>query len=166
MAARVSQMMIQQIMQNLKTMSEDLNMSISQLHELQYKYLALKDYLKVDSSSLEEIANTLRLEDFNSAATKADQEEKLQESSIVSQESTITITSTAKDEKGEDRGIFRSRIKLSESGVPDLITNLTGKKVGDTVQVSLNGLEHTVKLLSIRDSNPSLQEVSNSGTTQ
>jgi hypothetical protein len=151
MAARVSQMMIQQLMQNVKSMSEDLGSALNQLYEMQYKYAALQKHLSIDSAALDVIANELRLKDFESAAVKADEKENLEVADIAQADSTVTITSTATDSNGQDRGIFRSRIKLSESGVPDLINNLTGKKVGEKVAVKLNDVDHIVELLAIRN---------------
>lgn len=160
MASRINQMMTQQLMQNLKAMSEDLNVALTQLYELQYKYTALQKHLNVNSADLEKIANDLRLKDFDEASDKADIKDQLESADIVGDDSTVTITSTATDAQGSERGIFRSRIKLSESGVPDLIKELTGKKVGDKVKVKLNELDHEVELLSIR--NPKVVEVAQS----
>lgn len=159
MAGRVSQMMIQQLLQNVKTMGDDLSMALNQLYELQYKYSALQQYLNVDSLSLAKIANELRLQDFNEAAAKADLKDGLTSSDVATKDSTITITSIAADSEGKERGIFRSRIKLSESGVPELISALEGKRVGDVVKVQLNGLEHQVELLSIKDGQPTQEAV-------
>ena len=141
------------MLQNVKNISQDLSSSLNQLFELQYKVLAIQKHLNLDVNVLNEIANQQRLSDFNDASSKADQEESLLAADTVTNDSTIVITSTATDEKGNDSGIFRSRIKLSESGVPDLITSLTGKTVGERVNVTLNGIEHEVELLSVR--NPS-----------
>jgi hypothetical protein len=44
---------------------------------------------------------------------------------------------------------------LSESGVPALIQDLQGKGVGDKVTAKLNGLDHEVEVLSIRNPSPS-----------
>ncbi len=151
MASRISQMMIQQLMQNVKSMSEDLGSALNQLYELQYKYTALQKHLNLNVEDLNKIANEQRLKDFDEASVKADEKENLEVAETVEADSTITLTSVAKDEQGNDRGIFRSRIKLSESGVPDLINGLTGKKVGDKVQVKLNGVDHEVELLSVRN---------------
>lgn len=151
MASRMSQMMTQQLMQSVKSMSEDLGNALNQLYELQYKYTALRKHLNLPVEALDEIANQQRLVDFNEASAKQDVKDGLIEASEVSDDSTITLTSSAKDESGNDRGIFRSRLKLSECGVPDLITGLAGKKVGDKVTVKLNGIDHEVELLSIRN---------------
>lgn len=150
MSVRVSQMMIQQLMQNVKSMGDDLGSASNQLFDLMYKFNAIQEHLKINPDTIVGIANNLRLDDFNKASANADAKEDLIGSDLVDDNSTITITSTAKDDSGQDRGIFRSRLKLSESGVPDLISKLNGKRVGERVQISLNGLDHEVELLSIR----------------
>jgi hypothetical protein len=151
MAGRISQMMTQQLMQSVKSMSEDLGSALNQLYELQYKYNAVTKHLKLDEKVLNDIANVQRLTDFEEAAVKQDQKENLVNAEVVAADSTVVITSVATDEKGNDRGIFRSRLKLSECGVPDLIQGLDGKKVGEKVAVKLNGFDHTVELLAIRN---------------
>ena len=150
MAGRISQMMTQQLMQSVKSMSDDLGAALNQLYELQYKYNAVTKHLGLDEKALNELANQQRLVDFNDAAAKQDTKDGLVAADTVEADSTVVITSTATDEQGNDRGIFRSRLKLSESGVPDLISGLAGKKVGDKVQAKLNGQDHTVEVLAIR----------------
>ena len=108
MAGRISQMMTQQLMQSVKTMSEDLGAIGNQLYEAQYQLGAVKNLLKLDAEALNKIANEQRLIDFNEAAAKQDLKEGLVAADVVDTESTITITSTATDESGKDRGIFRS----------------------------------------------------------
>lgn len=152
MANQISQMMVKQLMQSVKSMSDDLGFALNQLNDLQYKNTALIKHFNVSTETLDKLANEQRLLDFNEAAEKADAKESLVVADVASGESTVTITSTAKDESGNDRGIFRSRIKLVESGSPDLIAALTGKKAGDKVQVKLNGVDHEVELLAIRNS--------------
>lgn len=159
MAGRISQMMTQQLMQSVKTMSEDLGAIGNQLYEAQYQLGAVKNLLKLDAEALNKIANEQRLIDFNEAAAKQDLKEGLVAADVVDTESTITITSTATDESGKDRGIFRSRLKLAESGVPALIAGLQGKKVGEKVTVQINGLDHTVELLGIANPAAAVQAV-------
>ncbi|MDF0679189.1 MAG: hypothetical protein P0107_09195, partial [Nitrosomonas sp.] len=131
--------------------SEDLSYSLNQQYELQYKYTALQKHLNLDAEALNKIANEQRLADFDEASAKQDKKDNLTAATTVSADSTVTITSIAKDEAGNDRGIFRSRLKLSESGAPDLIKGLEGKSVGDRVTVTLNGVSHDVELLAIRN---------------
>lgn len=165
MATRISQMMIKQLMESLKSVSEDLGFALNQLSELQYNYGALQKHFNIPAETLNNLANAQRLIDFNEASAKEDIKSNLLTVDEVSADSIITLTSDAKDEEGKDRGIFRSRIKLSESGSPDLITALTGKKVGDKVQVKLNGIDHLVEVLSIKNA-PVALEASTTETIQ
>lgn len=151
MAGRISQMLVQQLMQSVKSMSDDLGSTLNQLYELQYKYNALVKHMNVDVNALNELANKQRLVDFEDAATKQDAKDNLVVADVVEADSTVVITSTAQDDKGVDCGLFRSRLKLSESGVPDLMKSLEGKKVGDKVVTKLNGVDHTIELLAIRN---------------
>lgn len=157
MAVRITQMMVQQLLENNKSMQTDLSQAIGQLTELQYKVLALQDILNVDLKQMADIVNGRRLNDFNDAATRQDAKENLKEAESVTTDSTVIITSTAKD----DSGIFRSRLKLAECGVPTLIEGLQGKQVGTKVAVQLNGIDHEVELLAIREPTKTAQESTN-----
>lgn len=154
MSVRISQMLLQQMLTNVKTMGEELAMVTSQSMEMSYKVQAMQKHFNLDSAELDKIANVQRLKDFDEAAEKADKRENLLTGDVVSEDSTITITSTAVDLNGKDAGIFRSRLKLGECGVPALITALTGAKVGDKATLTLNNAEHTVEVLAIRNPAP------------
>lgn len=147
-ATRITQMMLQQLLQNNKTMSEDLGRSLNQLYELQYKVMAVQKALNLDPKQLDEIANKQRSMDFDEAAAKEDAKMGMLDGDMVGENSTVVLTSTT---EGEDKGIFRSRVKLSEAGVPALTTALMGKKVGEKAKVMLNDVEHTVEVLSIKE---------------
>jgi hypothetical protein len=148
-SVQISQMMTQQLMQNMQNMSNDLGNALNQLYEMQYKFTAIKEALNLDSATLDIIANKHRLVDFEASAAKANIKDNLVEGTAVESDSWVIVTSTAADATGKDRGIFRSRFKLSECGAPALITGLAGKCVGDKVIVKLNELDHEVTLLSI-----------------
>jgi hypothetical protein len=151
MAGRISQMMTQQLMQSVKTMSDDLGFALNQLSELQYKYGAVVKALNLSAEDLNKIGNEQRLVDFDEASAKADVKDGLESADAVREDSTVTITSSAKDPEGHDRGIFRSRLKLADCGVPALIQELKDKSPGAKVTVALNGLDHEVELLSVRN---------------
>jgi len=153
-AASITQRMVQQLMINMKRMSDDMGNAFNQLYELQYKYIALQKALNVDVVTLDKIANEQRLIDFNSGVANENTKEGLVFSNVVTDNSVITITSLAKDNTGKDCGIFRSRLKLAECGVPELIRALTGQQVGVKVVVKLNSVDHEVELLSISDPEP------------
>jgi hypothetical protein len=147
MAGRISQMMTQQIMQNMKTMGEDLSRAMNLISELQYKILAIQKVAGLDVEKMNEVANAQRLVDFNEASDKEDKERGFTEGDIVNEQSVVILTSTTEE---KDRGIFRSRLKLAECGVPDLINAFMGRGVGAKAIVSLNGLDHEVELLAVR----------------
>jgi hypothetical protein len=150
-SVRISQMMLKQMMDNMQGMANDISNAMNQLYEMQYKYIAIKEHLNLDPSALDSIANRHRLVDFEVASAKQDTQDNLEVGATVETDSTIVITSAAVDATGADKGIFRSRLKLSECGVPSLIADLAGKQVGDRVQVKLNDVDHLVELLAIRN---------------
>lgn len=155
MASRISQMMTQQLMNNMKNMQQDIGRALGLLNETQYKLLAVQQVAKLDVTQMNEIANVLRLKDFNEASDREDVEGQFTLGDTVDKESTIILTSTTKN---VDQGIFRSRIKLANCGVPDLINAFAGAQVGAKATVSLNGVEHEVELLGIRNPAPVVAE--------
>jgi hypothetical protein len=147
MAGRISQMMTQQIMQNLKSMHEDLTRSMGIISELQYKILAVQRVSGLSIDEMNKVANEQRLVDFTEASDKEDAAQGFTVGDLVNEQSTVVLTSTTEE---KDRGIFRSRLKLSDCGVPDLIQAFMGRDVGAKALVMLNGLEHEVELLAVR----------------
>jgi hypothetical protein len=147
-ASRITQAMIQQLIQNSKNIGDDLNRALGMLNELQYKVLALQKFTSVSPSELNAEIETMRLKDFTDASDKEDAEKKYAVVDTVAEDSVVILTSTTAS--SPDRGFFRSKIKLSESGVPDLISGLVGKTVGHTLSVKLNGEDHAITLLGVR----------------
>lgn len=153
MAGRVTQMMVQQMMQNMQNVSQDLGKAFATINELQYKILAMQSVGNFDMKAMQAKAEELRLNDFIEASDAEDKQGNFSMGDKVQDSSTVIITSTTAD----GAGIFRSRIKLAECGVPDLIKGLTGQPVGTKVACKLNGADHMVELLGIR--NPPLANV-------
>lgn len=147
MAMRISQMMTQQMMQSQQKIQQDLGQALGLINELQYKILAVQRLTGLQPAALASIADELRLTDFNEASDQEDAEKGFTNGEVVDSESTVILTSITTE---ADKGIFRSKIKLSECGVPDLISGLTGKAVGTKIEVSLNGANHVVELLAIK----------------
>ena len=152
MASRISQMMTQQIMQNSKAMHEDLSRAMNIISELQYKILAVQKVAGLDIEKMNEVANEQRLIDFNEASDKEDSERGFTNGDLVNEQSVVILTSTTTEVK--DQGIFRSRLKLAECGVPDLISAFMGRGIGAKALVSLNGVEHEVELLAVKQPAP------------
>ncbi len=148
MAARITQMMVQQLVQNNRNMSEDVSKLFQQFTELQYKFLGLQKHLAIDVEQLGKVTNELRLADFHEASDKEDLKEGFTTIDAVEDDSTVILTSTTG--AGQDAGIFRSRVKLTDTGSPELIQALAGKPVGTKASVKLNGVDHEVELLGVR----------------
>jgi hypothetical protein len=148
-ASRITQAMIQQLLQNNKNMGEDLNKAMGMLNELQYKILAMQKLSPVSALKVAEEVELLKLNDFNEASDKEDAQKGYTVLDTVEDSSNIVIL-TSTTSSIPDKGIFRSKITLSEAGVPDLVSGLIGKPVGTKVSVRLNGEEHLVELLGVR----------------
>jgi hypothetical protein len=111
--------------------------------------------LNVDEATLNAKADAIKLEDYNKASDKEDAEKGLSVADVIAEDSIVIVTSTCDD---KDKEIFRSKFKLNEAGVPDLQANLLGKKVGDKVEVALNGITHNLEVLGIRTAPPVVTE--------
>ena len=155
MAGRVTQMMVQQMMQQFQNLSKDLGKAFGTINEMQYKILAMQSTGNFDMVALQAKAEELRLNDFIEASDAEDAAGNFTIGETVQDDSTVIITSTT---PGQDAGIFRSRIKLAECGVPALTTGFAGAKVGAKVTCQLNGADHVVELLAIRNPPPAVVE--------
>jgi hypothetical protein len=158
MAGRITQMMVQQMMQNMQNLSGDLGKAFGTINELQYKILAMQSVGNFDMDVMAKKAEELRLNDFNDASNAEDVAGNFVPADVVAENSTVIITSTVSG-SGDDVGIFRSRIKLADCGVPALIQGLTGQPVGTKVTCQLNGADHTIELLAIRNPPPQVEFV-------
>lgn len=159
MAGRMTQMMVQQLMQNIQALGKDLGKAFGVINELQYKIMSIQklgaERAGFDTATLQKYAEELRLNDFIEASDAEDKAGNFTIGEKVEPGSTVIITSTT---PGEDAGIFRSRIRLAECGVPALIQGLIDQAVGAKVKCQLNGAEHDVELLAIRNPPPVVVE--------
>lgn len=147
MALRINQMMTQQLIQQFQNSGKDVQNAITIINDLQYRTLAILEVQGVDMDKLDEVADRMKLKDYNEMSDREDNKKGFTPGDVIKPESTVIITSEAADNKG----IFRSKFKLSECGVPELQGLLEGKKVGDKVTTTLNGAEHIVEVVGIRE---------------
>lgn len=161
MAGRVTQMMVQQLLQQLQNVGKDLGKAFGTINEMQYKILAMQSVGGFDMVAMTKKAEELRLNDFIEASDAEDKTGGFTIGDKVQEDSTVIITSTT---PGEDAGIFRSRIKLAECGVPALIQGLAGAAVGAKVTCVLNDVNHVVELLAIRNPPPAVAVEPSAGT--
>ena len=147
MAVRINQMMTQQIIQQFQRTDKDVQNVVNILNDLQYRTLAMIELAGTSTDALDAVADKLKLKDYNEASDKEDAEKKYVVGDVVKADSIVVITSEAAGNKG----IFRSKFKLSEANAPELQGALEGKKVGDHVKLTLNGLEHDIELVGVRE---------------
>lgn len=150
MAMRINQTLLKQVMENAVNLGAESKSLTGMFNDFQYRFLATQKLLNIDTSAVAEIADAMKLEDWNKASQKDDIDNSLQEVDIVSDASNVVIFTSKTPGQTEDNGIFRSKIVLSETGNKDLIEGLIGKKVGDTVEIQLNGVLHVITLLGVR----------------
>jgi sporulation protein YlmC with PRC-barrel domain len=149
-AVRISQMLIQQFMQSNRSMQSDLGRTVGVMNDLQYRLLAYQEVSGVDIEALKAKADELRLKDYNEASDKEDAEKGLIPVDTVESVNDYVVISSTTPGEAQDKGIFRSKFRISESGIAELMTGLIGKKVGETLEVKLADLNHVVEVLAIR----------------
>lgn len=148
MAVRVSQMGMQQIGNSMQRMEKDLSNSMGVMNDLQYRTLAMLELLDVDKDKLEEIAEGMKLADFNSASDKEDKEKNYSIVDTIEKDSVVIITSTC--EESPESAIFRSKFKLDESSNQKAMEEFPGKKVGDKFDFEVAGKNHLIEILGVR----------------
>jgi sporulation protein YlmC with PRC-barrel domain len=131
-------------------MQSDLGRTVGVMNDLQYRLLAYQEVSGVDIEALKAKADELRLKDYNEASDKEDAEKGLIPVDTVESVNDYVVISSTTPGEAQDKGIFRSKFRISESGIAELMTGLIGKKVGETLEVKLADLNHVVEVLAIR----------------
>ena len=149
MALRVSQTLMQQLLQQFVPMRNDLQSNVGIVNDFQYRVLALQEILKVDTQALAAISDSLKLKDWQASSDAADAREGMSATDTVADKTNTVIIASVTPDETEDKGIFRSRAKLEELN-PEFQAALLGKTVGDTAELQLNGMRHVVSLLGVR----------------
>ena len=148
MSVQINQMLLRKVGDTISPMQGDLGEFINRQRELQYRVLAVQalgnfSVEDIDAKSLE-----LQIKDFEETSDKEDIEKGYLVADVVAEDSVITMTSTTPDLE-EDAGIFRSKMTYSEFQLPQFQEALLGTKVGDLVDVDVNGVKHKIEVLKI-----------------
>jgi hypothetical protein len=148
MGVRVSQMLLQQMLQRVTQLEERLGFVLSSNSDLQFRLLALQKVTGVNIDALQLEADKIKLDEW----TKASEEDNaarglVPASEVVDQDSIVVITSTTPG--AEDKGIFRSKVSVIEIGSKEAIEAFQGKKPGDKFELELAGNTHVVELLEV-----------------
>lgn len=150
MGFRINQMVAQQQMQTISRLDGDMRRVFGVGQNLDYRTRALLELLNVDDDKLNEIADRMRLEDFN---RQSDEEDKKlgftnDDAGVVTENSIVILTSTTGQEP--DTGIFRTKFSVNEAPLPTFKDKLVGKKVGEQFTDTVNGVEHTFTVVGLR----------------
>lgn len=148
MALRINQALLQQVLPSVQAMGQDIKNTTAMMNDFQYRFLAMQKLLGVDLAKMGEMADALKLVDWDKASDTDDEEKGLVSvSKVESPQDIIIITSTV---DGKETGIFRSKMVLAETGNQTLIDALNGAEVGAKVSVELAGDVHNITLLGVR----------------
>lgn len=150
MAVRIGQMLQQQMNNSLTPLQTNLRTIAPQIHDIQYRLLAAQELLGLDSDALSKKADEIRLKDYTEASDKEDLEHGYTNKEVVDTESDMVIITSSTPDEEKDRGIFRSKILVSDTG-PDLAPKFVGKKIGDTIEHVLDNTKHIIEILGVRD---------------
>lgn len=163
-AMNIQKIMFQQFGNNFAKIDRDVHNAMGIINDLQYRTLALLE-LSGQVDKVNEIAERLKLKDFNDASAKEDLEKGYVEDDVVKENSIITLTSVCQDD--EDRSIFRTKFNLGEEVVlPELKEKLIGLKVGEKVEAKLpDNLTHELEVVAIRKQNPKVEEAQEAEST-
>jgi len=150
MAIRLNQMMVQNMGRAFDGVRENTVQNTSVLNDFQYRLLALQQLSGTDSQKLQEIADQLKLADFDNEVIRKDAEEQAIVADIVESDNDVVIITSTTPDVSPSQGILRSRIKIADMNQPELMASLHGKKVGDTVEAKLNETRHVIEILGVR----------------
>lgn len=146
MATRIFQQLMQQTGQNVSAMQKDVSELANRQRELQYRFLAYQELASVSAEDINKKAEELQIKDFEDFSAKDDEEKGLTVADEIVEDSIIIFTTEAEDNKG----YLRSKQSLSDLAFPQMREDLLGKKVGDSIEVDVNGVNHKLTVLGIR----------------
>ena len=148
-ALNISQMMIKQLMQQIDMLRKDSTNGINMCNDLQYRTLAMINLTNINLDALDEEADKLKLKDYNDASDKEDADKNYTIGDVVKEESIVILTSTTDTE--DDQGIFRSKIPVVQIPFEQMKADILGKKVGDKFDADIQGINHHIEIVGIRE---------------
>ena len=151
MALQMSQMMVKHITNQLTALQTDVGGVMGMSNDFQYRTLAMLELGNFNKDDVNAKAEELKLSDFEKASVKEDAVKgyEVDEAGIVNEDSIVIISSSTPDTP-EDQGIFRSKFAMTECNTPALREKLLGAKVGDGVEVDIQGTKHVISILGLR----------------
>ena len=114
--------------------------------DLQYRLLAYQKLTSLDTEEINRKSEELQVADFDEFSAKDDNENGYAVIDTVDEDSIVIFTTECADGKS----ILRSKQAMEDIAFPDMRGDLLGKKVGDVIDVDLNGAAHKLTLLGVR----------------
>ena len=148
MSVQVNQMLLKQVGNTISPIQGDLGEFIGRQRELQYRVLAVQELSNLDVVTIDAKSRELQIKDFEESSAKEDEEKGYTVADVVAEDSVITLTSTTPDEEGPDKGILRSKMEYKDFMLPQFEA-LLGSKVGDSVDIDVNGVKHKIEIVKI-----------------
>lgn len=150
MAVNISQAMLKNMNSMVMKTDKEISNIMGVMNDLQYRTLSMIQNDVFNKNDLNDIADGLKLKDFNDASDREDADKGYTVGDITTEDSIVIITSIT-NEEGNDSGLFRSKIAIKDTMLPELKEKLVGIKVGDCIKAKINGVEHEIELLGIRE---------------
>ena len=145
-AVRLSQMLLQQSANSLHALSGDIKELATRQRDIQYRMLAIQEFLNIDQDEINKISEQKQVADFTEASDKENKVKNLIKADVVDEDSFIVFTSSAEDPM---KSILRSKVEVKNVSLPNFKEAIIGKKTGDTVDVDIQGVKHSISLLEI-----------------
>lgn len=146
MASRISQMLLQQIGNSVNQIGADVRELANRQRDLQYRLLAIQELSGLGTDKINALAEEKQVKDFSDTSDKENEEKGYTAGDVINEDSVVVFTTEAEQ---TERSILRSKLALSEIALPDFREALLEKKVGDTFEAQLQGLNHKVTLLEV-----------------
>jgi hypothetical protein len=149
-AVNLSQALLKKVSPAQIRLDKDVSNIMGVINDLQYRTLAMVQSGVFVREELNSIADSLKLKDFNDASDKEDADSGFTTGHITNPDSIVIITSTSMGDNN-DSGIFRSKLAIKDAVLPELKEKLVGLVVGDHIVAKINGVDHDIELLGIRE---------------
>ena len=150
-AFQMSQMMVKHLTNQLSALQADVGGLMGMSNDFQYRTLSMLELGNFDKKAINAKAEEFKLADFDKASDKEDTSKgyAVDLTGVINEQSIVLISSSTPDTE-EDKGIFRSKFSMTEVSTPELREKLIGAKVGDSVEVDIQGTRHVVNILGLR----------------
>jgi hypothetical protein len=147
MSTRISQMLIQQFGNSISQIANDIRELANRQRDIQYKLLAVQDLVPdLNVDEITKLAEEKQVADFEEASAKENEEKGYTVTEEVGEDSVVVFTTAT---EAEGKSILRSKLALSDIALPDFRDQLLGKKVGESFDSQLQGVDHKVTLLQV-----------------